>query len=348
MAEFASASPVPPSALPLHGDALIARSVRFTLLLMAPLAVGAVFGAGASDFPTRCSPPSSPSCSTRGGPALPRLSTIAVAGATVLAGAVLGTLAAGNIVLIALAVAVAGFAYALIESMHPSAAAVGRFFCLSTSVCALMRRSGRSTWRLSPASSFTPGWSRSPGIWRLECGGPPPRPSFASSQSGWATAAASAGSSPSWSPQRSPASFLTGKMLGLDYPNWALLAVVIVLRADTDFSRHMIVNLMWGTLVGVAVSWTWIEFFRRRWRCRSVWRWWRQCAGRRSSCTARWAWARWPPSSYFSSSLSPSRPEELMRHTPVDRLADIALGCGFSLLAVWVNRGLQRRPAREG
>jgi hypothetical protein len=330
-----------------HGDALIARSVRFTLLLMAPLAVEAIFGAGAW-IPYALLTSILAFLIDTGGPALPRLSRIAVAGATVLAGAALGTLAAGNTVLIALAVAAAGLAYALVESIHPSAAAAGRFFCLSTSVCALyapIRPLDVAVvacfvlyaWAVSVA------WDLATGMWRPSTA---PKLRELARRLGdirrerWVFALLVAAAV--------AASFLTGKMLGLDYPNWALLAVVIVLRADTDFSRHMIINLMLGTLVGVAVSWTWIEFFPSPMAL---------LLG-----MAFVAAVRWPAEQLHGAlglgamaafivlliQLVAIETGRVDAHTPIDRLADITLGCGFSLLAVWVNRALQGRPTRKG
>ncbi len=50
------------------------------------------------------------------------------------------------------------------------------------------------------------------------------------------------------------AAFLTSWVLGFEHSNWALLAIVVVMRSDAQLSRRMIVNLMLGTLIGVAIA----------------------------------------------------------------------------------------------
>lgn len=350
MAETASVpSGSAPAAAPVlprwHGDALPSRSIRFTLLLMAPLAAGLVVRPAAWAAYALLTSILAFMLDT-GGPALGRFASIATAGIVVLAGAALGTLVAGNLPLTALTLALAGIVYALAEGIHTSAAFAGRFLCLTASIGALYAPIHAEyvplvagfvlfAWLVSVA------WDAATGLWRPSTA-PKPRDILArlrdTRSERWIFAAVVA--------VTVAAAFLAARMLGLAYPNWAVLAVVIVLRADSTLSRQMLSNLMLGTLLGVAVGYAWEALVVSPLGL---------LAGMAAASLLRW------PLQKFHAALGLSAMAAFVvllmqlvlvetgagvSHAAVDRLADIALGCGFSILALWLNQGLQRTFAR--
>lgn len=256
MAETSRERPVPESETARarwHGDGLVARSIRFALTVMAPISAGLVVGV---DFWMIYAMVTSILAFTldTGGPALHRLGWMGAAGLVVIAGTGIGTLVAGDMPLIVVAFALVGVLYALVESIHPSAAAAARFMCLTLAVGALyaplkgvdvavVGAFVLYAWAVSLAWDFITGL---------------PRPSTApllptvfariraTERERWVFAAAVA--------IAVPLAFLTSLTLGLHRPYWALIAIVLVLRADALSSRQLMVQTLAGTLLGVAAA----------------------------------------------------------------------------------------------
>lgn len=349
MAETSSAAPEPQpaeAASPWHGDRLAARSVRFTLTVMAPLVAGMLFGANfwIAYAVLTCIL----GCMLdTGGRALHRLGCFAVAGAVVLAGTGLGTLVRGDTALTTLALAFTGMLYALVESIHPSAAFAARFMCVTLAIGALyvplalpdvaaVAAFVAYGWAVSMA------WDVATGMWR-----PSTAPKLkdvvarvrATRRERWVFAAVVAATV--------SAAFLSSRALGLEHPSWALLALVIVLRADSQLSRSLIVSLMLGTLLGVAAA---LAYGAVLTSPRAL------LAGLAIAALVRW------PAQQFHGVLGIASITAFVilllqlvavtlsevSHAPFDRVVDITLGCGFAVMALWLNckaQALLRRVA---
>ncbi|WP_454683601.1 FUSC family protein [Ancylobacter moscoviensis] len=245
--------PSPPMVPRWHGDGLPARSIRFALTVMAPITAGMLVGVDIWLIYAMVTCILAFTLDT-GGPALHRLGWMAGAGLVVLAGTGIGTLAAGHTPLIVIAFALVGGFYALVESIHPSAAAAARFMCLTLAVGALYAPLQPGdvpvvaafvlyAWAVSMA------WDAVTGTWRPSTA---PAPAMvyarirATHRERWvfATAVAIA----------VPLAFLTSLALGLHRPYWALIAIVLVLRADALSSRRMMEQTLGGTLLGVVAA----------------------------------------------------------------------------------------------
>ena len=328
--------PPPAEELPRwHGDGLIAQSIRFTLTVMAPVVAGALFGADLWVAYALLTGILGYMMDT-GGPALPRLGAITAAGVVVLAGAALGTLVSGSIVLITLALAFTGLLYGLVESSHQSAAMAGRFFSITFAVGALYIPLQQIdavavgafviyTWLVSVA------WDLATGMWR-----PSTAPKLqdivaylkATRAERWLFATVVAGSA--------VAAFLTCKALGLERPNWALLAIVVVLRADAQLSRQMIINLMLGTIVGVAAAFGYNEFFPSPIGL---------TVGMVIAALVRWPLQQLHGALGLAAMAAfivlllqlVSVVTGIETHASQDRLIDITIGCLFGLAAIWIN-----------
>ena len=236
-----------------HGDGLIARSVRFALTVMAPITVGLIVGVDIWLIYALVTCILAFTLDT-GGPALHRLGFMSTAGVVVLIGTGIGTLAAGHMGLTVLAFAGVGVLYALVESIHPSAAAAARFMCLTLAIGALYAPLQLTdvavvagfviyAWVISLAWDWVTGLRR-------PSTAPLPRQVFArlraTERERWVFALAVA--------VAVPLAFLTSLSLGLHRPYWALIAIVLVLRADAMSSRRLMEQTLVGTALGVAVA----------------------------------------------------------------------------------------------
>ncbi len=343
----AGPKPPPPDALPRwHGDGLLARSIRFTLVVMAPIATGIKVG------PSMWLAYGLLTCILgylvdTGGPAPLRFVSIVFAGAVVLAGAGLGTLVSGSTVLIALAVALTGLIYGLVESSHHSIAVAARFLCLSLAFGALyvpLRTPDALsvaafvvyTWVVSIA------WDAATGMWR-----PAAAPLIkellarlrATPVERWVFASVVAGAA--------AAAFLVSKALHLEHPNWAILSIVVVLREDSQLSRRLAIHLVLGTLVGVAAALAYGFIFTSAAAL---------MIGMAIAVLVRW------PAQQVSTALGLAAMAAFVilllqlvalimgtkSHAPLERLVDVTLGCVFALAAIWINevaqKGLHRKP----
>ena len=236
-----------------HGDGLTARSVRFALTVMMPVGVGMVVGIHAWLIYAMVTSILASALDT-GGSAGRRLLAIGTAGLIVLVGTGIGTLVAGHPAATLIAFAAVGALYALVESIHQSAAAGARFLCLTLAIGALFAPLEALdvpvvaafvlyAWAVSIA------WDLFTGAWR-----PSTAPSLrtiylrlrATERKRWVFAVAVA--------IAVPLAFLTSVALGLHRPYWALIAVVLVLRADALDSRTQMFQLLGGTLLGVVAA----------------------------------------------------------------------------------------------
>ncbi|HVG51689.1 MAG TPA: FUSC family protein [Xanthobacteraceae bacterium] len=342
MAETQPAPPQPSAAASLsrwHGDGLLGRSIRFTLLLMAPLFAALLFGGGLWIAYALLTCILSFLLDT-GGSAPHRLGAIAVAGAVVLAGTGLGTLASGNTALIALALAFTGMIYALVESSHPSAAFAARFMCLTTAVGALyvplqIEDVIAVTVSVAYAWLVSVGWDAVTGIWR-----PSTTPRLddllahlrATERERWVFAIVVAATV--------SAAFLTSWALGFEHSNWALLAIVAVMRSDAQLSRRMILNLMLGTLIGVGIALAYGVVFTSPLAL---------MIGMAIAAMVRW------PAQQVHTALGLAAMAAFIillmqlaaietsgtSHAPFERVVDIALGCGFAVVALGLNGAAQ-------
>jgi hypothetical protein len=335
-----NASPGQPRLAVWHGDAMLARSVRFALGIMVPIVFGLVSGA------ERWLAYALLTCilsylMDMGGAALPRLAHVLFAGLVVVAGGLIGTAAAGHIAFVALALGTTAMLYGLVEGCHPSAASAARFLCLAVTVAALytpirgidvavVGASALFCWLLSI------GWDLTTGLWR---------PSKAPTQNELAdclqtrrgerlifaavTASAVVGS------------FLLAHTLGLEHLNWAILALVLVLHADAEASWQMLRNLFLGTLLGVAVGWTYGTLLDRPLPL---------LIGMTIAAIVRW------PVQQRNGALGQATMAIFIilllqltahltghhSHAPQDRLIDISIGCGLAILALCANAAAQR------
>jgi hypothetical protein len=343
MAETQSTPPKPSATASFsrwHGDGLVGRSVRFTILLMAPLFAALLFGEGLWIAYALLTCILSFLLDT-GGPARQRLGAIAVAGAVVLAGGALGTLASSNTVLITLALAFTGMLYALVESAHPSAAFAARFMCLTTAIGAvyvplqvvdILAVAGAVlyAWLVSIA------WDAATGIWR-----PSTAPKLkellahlrATKRERWVFAVVVAATV--------SAAFLTSWALGFERSQWALLAIVAVMRSDAQLSRRLIIDLMLGTVIGVAIALAYGALFTSPPAL---------MIGMAVAALVRW------PAQQVHTALGLAAMAAFIilllqlaavetsgtSHAPFERIVDIALGCGFAVLALGLNGMAQR------
>lgn len=235
-----------------HGDGLIARSVRFAFTVMAPITAGLIVGVDIWLIYALVTCILAFTLDT-GGPALHRLGFMGAAGVVVLLGTGIGTLAAGHMGFTVLAFACVGALYALVESLDPSAAAA-RFMCLTLAVGALYAPLQLTdvavvagfvvyAWAVSLA------WDAMSGLHRPSTA-PVPREILvrlrATERERWVFALAVA--------VAVPLAFLTSLSLGLHRPYWALIAIVLVLRADAMSSRQLMGQTLAGTALGVAVA----------------------------------------------------------------------------------------------
>ncbi|WAC27801.1 FUSC family protein [Ancylobacter sp. SL191] len=342
-AQPAAPSPAAPPAPPpgrWHGDGLIARSVRFTLTVMAPVGLGLIIGNDVWLIYALVICILATALDT-GGTARQRLAAMAVGGVVVLLGTGLGTLVAGHMVLTMLAFALVGVVYALVESLHQSVAISARFACLTLAIGALYAP-------LQSVDAVAVGvfiiyawvvsitWDLVVGVWR-----PCTAPSLwrlllrlrATKRERWVFAGAVA--------ITIPAAFFTSTALGLHRPYWALLAVVLVLREDSLASRELMGQTMLGTVLGVALS------LGIGWLFPST--------GAVLAAMMVAALVRWPAQQYHGALGNAALTVFIMlllefinggvagaAHDMIARLIDMAVGCAFALIALMIDRLAQR------
>ncbi len=349
MADPAFSSPVPPPPRTppsgrWSGDGLLARSVRFALTVMAPVALGLVVGINVWLVYAMVTCILAFTLDT-GGPARERLLAISAAGAVVLAGSALGTLVAGQMALTVIAFAAVGVIYALVESVHASAAFAARFACMTLAIGALY--APLQLIDIAAVIAFVIyAWAVSvaldvfAGAWR-----PSTAPTLrhlllrlrATERERWIFAGAVA--------IAVPGAFLTSLALGLHRPYWALIAVVLVLRADAMASRTLMAQMLLGTALGVVVALAYGLIFTSH------------AAALIGMVVV--ALVRWPAQHYHGALGNAALTVFIMlllefvaggvggaAHDIIERLIDMGVGCGFALLALVIDRLAQRAFGR--
>jgi Fusaric acid resistance protein-like len=323
-----------------QGDGLYARSSRFGLILLAPIGAG-ILGQGSRWLPFAILTCLLGFAADTGGAPFRRLPGFLVAGLVVLVGGILGTAARGDVVLTALAPGMVAVLYGLVESSHASYATSARIMCLSTVIAAfftpiepfdiaVITGFALYSWLVSIT------WDAVTGLWRPFTGpslqalafdlraSPLPRWTFATI-CGAAVVAAS----------------VLAEKLGLRHPDWAIFALLLTLHINASIGRKVIQTLILGTVLGVALA--------------SVYAALLPSIVALIVGAALAALIRFPAQqrhgalgigamSAFVILLlqlvgdltgTPSR-------APVDRLIDIALGCGLSIVALWINSLVQQ------
>ncbi|WP_156034125.1 FUSC family protein [Bosea sp. 117] len=337
-------APSPTAPDPWHGDGLAARSVRFAAILVGPIAFGLAIGlqswllfavvTGILAFTV-----------DPGGPALPRLGWLAGAGLVVLVGSGIGTLAAGHQGLVIASFAAVGVIYALVESLHQTYAVGARFLCLTVAVGALYLP-------LAPvdvlvvAAAVLYAWLVSI-TWDVLVGGP--RPSTAPLLAGMSTllrvTARERRSFAAAVAIAVPLAYLTSTALGLHRPYWTLIVTVIVLRADMMSSGRLMRDMLGGTLLGIGAALAYGLAFPQHWML---------LAGMLLAALVRW------PAQQLHGALGMAALTafvilliELISGSVGGatqdieaRAVDVAVGCGFAVVALlldWLFRWLFAR-----
>ena len=136
------------------------------------------------------------------------------------------------------------------------------------------------------------------------------------------------------------AALLASKALGIERPNWAILAIVVAVRNDPVLSRESVVNLLLGTAAGVVVAIAYERVFTSETAL---------MVGMALAALVRW------PAQRLHGALGlgamavfvimllqlVAHYSGLTSHAPSDRLIDVSLGCAFAVAASLVNRGAQ-------
>ncbi|MCS0495374.1 FUSC family protein [Ancylobacter sp. MQZ15Z-1] len=329
-----------------HGDGLIARSIRFALTVMAPITAGMLVGVDTWLVYAMVTSILSFALDT-GGPAPQRFTLMAVAGLVVVAGTGVGTLAAGHTGLLLVAFAGAGALYALVESIDPSAAAAARFMCLTLAIGALYAPlAGRDVLVVAAFAAYA--WAVSI-AWDLLTGAlrPSTAPSFAE-----VLARLRATEGPRWVFAASvaiavPLALICSLSLGLHRPYWALIAIVLVLRADALSSRQQMGQVLLGTSIGVALALAYGAVLPSH-----------------SALLVGMAVAaliRWPAQQLHGALGTAALTAFIMlllelvagsvagaSHDIIERLVDVAVGCTFAMVALGLDRVGRRLLTRFG
>lgn len=237
----------------LHGDQIIARSVRFALTIMGPVVAGLVLGIAPWLIYAMITSILAYGLDPGGSPSL-RLRWFAGAALVIIVGAGLGTLLAGHPVLIVLGFAVAGVIYALVESLSDRAAMAARFLCFTLAVGGLyLPLCGLEVGVTVLAALFgwcvSLAWDLSIGVMRMSSApdlAEIVRKLRATMRERWIFAGAVA--------IAVPLAYLTSAGAGLHRPYWAMIAIVIVLRADVLSSGRLILEMLAGTVLGIACA----------------------------------------------------------------------------------------------
>jgi Fusaric acid resistance protein-like len=327
-----------------QGDGLYARSSRFGLILLAPIGA-AILGQGSQWIAFAILSCLLGFTADTGGPPFRRLPGYLFAGLVVLVGGMLGTAVRGDDVLTALAAGVVAVLYGLVEGSHASYASSARIMCLSTVIAAfytpiepfdvpVIASFALYSWLVSIA------WDGATGGWRPFTG-----PSLralvsdlrASQLPRW-TFAALCGVSVA-------AAFVLSQMLGLRHPDWAIFALLISLHINAKVGGQVVRNLVLGTVLGVALASVYAALLPSiiallvGMTLAALIRFPAQQRHGALGIAAMAAFVILVLQLVADLSAAPSR-------APVDRLIDIALGCGLSIVALWINGEVQQRLRR--
>lgn len=237
----------------LQGDLLLARSVRFALTVMGPVAAGLVLGISPWLIYAMVTSILAYGLDTGGAP-LPRLAWFAGAAGVVILGAGLGTVLTGHPVLVIASFALAGVIYALVESLSDRTAMAARFLCFTLAVGGLFMpltalEAGVALLAALYAWAISLGWDLAIGGERASSA-----PNLAeivetlraTKRERWIFAGAVA--------IAVPLAYLTTTGAGLHRPYWTMIAIVIVLRADVMSSGRLILEMLAGTVLGIACA----------------------------------------------------------------------------------------------
>ena len=323
-----------------QGDGLYARSARFGLILLAPI------GAGILGQASRWLPYAILTCllgfaADTGGPPIRRLTGFLIAGLVVLVGGMLGTVARGDAVLTALAPGMVAVLYGLVEGSHASYATSARIMCLSTVIAAfftpiepfdiaVIAAFALYSWLVSIV------WDLATGLWRPFTG-----PSLralasdlrASPLSRWSFAAICGASV--------LAASVLAQKLGLRHPDWAIFALLLTLHVNANVSRKVVQILILGTVLGVGLAAIYAALLPSILAL---------IIGAALAALLRFpAQRRHGALGIAAMSAFVILLLQLVGHltgtpsrAPVDRLIDIALGCGLSIVALWINSMVQQ------
>jgi hypothetical protein len=327
-----------------QGDGLYARSSRFGLILLAPIGVS-ILSQGSRWIACAILTSLLGFAVDTGGRPFRRLTGFLIAGLVVLVGGMLGTVARGDSVLTALAPGVVAVLYGLVEGSAGSYASSARIMCLSTVIAAfftpiepfdivVITAFALYSWLVSIA------WDAATGLWRPFTG--PSLQALASDLRAsrlprW-TFAAFCGASV-------VAASVLAQRLGLRHPDWAIFALLITLHINANVSRQVAQNLILGTVLGVALASAYaallpsiIALLVGMTLAALI----RFPAEQRHGALGIGAMAAFVIlllQLVADLTATPSR-------APFDRLIDITLGCGLSIVALWINGEVQQRLRR--
>jgi hypothetical protein len=242
-----------PSGSPTTLDSLTARSIRFAITVLAPIALNLILGPQPWLVYALLTAIASYGVDNGGSAGL-RLAWMGAVGLGIVAGAGIGSLAAASQGFTIAAFAFGGVVYALSESGHQATLTLARFFCFGLAIGALYMRIVPLdaavvlgfvlfTWAVSV------GWDLAVGKWRpAEL--PALREIFRAMHARlverWTFAIVLA--------IAVPVTFLISTATGQQKPYWAMLALVLVLRVDFHSSRKLMIERFLGTLLGVTVA----------------------------------------------------------------------------------------------
>ena len=248
---------------PAPVDSLWARSIRFAITVTAPIALNLALGPQPWLVYALITCIAGYSMDNGGRPLL-RLGWMGSIGVAILLGAGSGTLVFDNRALTIAAFAFGGVVYALSESGHQVTITLARFFCFGIAVGALYTRVSAQdvgvifgfaifAWAVSIAWDIARGRFRPAALPRL-------RTIFhdmhARLENRWTFAIAVAAAV--------PVTFLISAAFGEQKPYWAMLALVLVLRADFNSSRRLMVERFCGTVLGVGIAATYAALLPNR------------------------------------------------------------------------------------
>jgi hypothetical protein len=234
-------------------DSLTARSIRFAVTVTAPIALNLILGPQPWLVYALIASIAAYSMDNGGRPLL-RLLWMGSIGIAILLGAGLGSLVHDSRVLTIAAFAFGGVVYALSESGHQATITLSRFFCFGLAIGALYTRIapldvvvvlgfGGFAWLVSVGWDLASGKIRTatlPDLSEIIVA------MHARLVDRWTFAIAVAFAV--------PVTFLISAAFGEQKPYWAMLALVLVLRADFNSSRKLMVERFVGTVLGVTVA----------------------------------------------------------------------------------------------
>ena len=234
-------------------DSLTARSIRFAVTVTAPIALNLFLGPQSWLVYALIASIAAYSMDNGGRPTV-RLLWMGSIGVAILLGGALGSLVYDNRALTIVAFAFGGVVYALSESGHQATISLARFFCFGIAIGALYAKVQPLdvivvlgfvgfAWLVSVGSDLAVGRMRPaslPGLSDIFVA------MHARLVDRWTFAIAVACAV--------PVTFLISAAFGEQKPYWAMLALVLVLRADFNSSRKLMVERFVGTVLGVAIA----------------------------------------------------------------------------------------------